>query len=138
MANRQPALALLKKTVPFIAKNAPKLWPLLLDAKNREKVIGLAREIAASSPKRKLGAKIEVTELLARSMADQAGTEPERVRAEAWQRRAHKMRIRLDMPVEGTSARRRHRAALRHDLGRLHDEITEALRDEEPPPRLAT
>jgi hypothetical protein len=100
----QGALVVLQKALPALAKQLPKLWPLLLESKNREKVASLARDLASASPKRKLAARMSVTEMLAQS-------------------------LRLDMPVEGLKARRTHRSALHDDLGALHQEMSEALRN---------
>jgi uncharacterized coiled-coil DUF342 family protein len=126
------------KALPKLAKHLPKLWPLLLESRNREKIIELSRELASSSPSRKLAAKMELTGALAETMADQAETDAERERAREWQSRAAKMRIRLDMPIEGVRAKREHRAQLRADLQALHAEMSDALRDAPggSPPRL--
>lgn len=121
-----------KQALPFLAKQLPRLWPLLLESKNREKVRGLVRDMASSSPKTKLRARLEATELLAETVADQAASPEERERATQWQHRANRMRVRLEMPVAGVKARQQHRRTLRHDLERLHEEMSEALRSDEP------
>jgi hypothetical protein len=126
----QAAGQALGKALPFLAKQVPKLWPLLLEAKNREKVSALLRDAAASSPKKKLAAKMEITEMLAQTLVEQASNESERQRAEQWQRRARKLRVRLDMPVEGIKARRAHRAGLHRDLAALHEEMSHALSED--------
>lgn len=124
----QGVLVVLQKALPALAKQLPKLWPLLLESKNREKLMSLARDIASASPKRKLAARMDVTELLAQRLAEEAEDEQQRQRAAEWQSRARKMRARLDMPVEGVKARRAHRAALHDDLAALHEEMSESLR----------
>lgn len=128
MPAMQGALAVLQKALPALAKQLPKLWPLLLESKNREKLTSLARDLAGASPKRKLAARMDITEMLAQSLVDKADSEEERRRAAQWQTRARKMRVRLDMPVEGLKARRAHRAALHADLAALHHEMSDALR----------
>lgn len=124
----QGVLVVLQKALPGLAKQLPKLWPLLLESRNREKLMSLARDLASASPKRKLAARMDVTELLAQRLAEEAKEEPERQRAAEWQSRARRMRTRLDMPVEGVKARRAHRASLQDDLAALHDEMSESLR----------
>lgn len=124
----QGVLVIVQKALPALARHLPKLWPLLLESKNREKLMSLARDLASASPKRKLAARMDVTELLAQRLAEEAEDEQERSRAAEWQTRARKMRARLDMPVEGVKARRAHRAALHDDLAALHAEMSEALR----------
>lgn len=119
-----------RKALPALAKQLPKLWPLLLESKNREKIGDLARDLAAQSPKRRLGAKIRITQSLADTIGEKATTESERSRAEAWRSRAQKMLVRLDMPVAGVKDRRRHRSQIRHDLAELHAEMNEALSEE--------
>ena len=74
--------------LPFLMKQLPKLWPLLLEAKNREKVMELASSLAKASPTRRLGIKLELTETLAQSLVANADTEAEAARARAWQKRA--------------------------------------------------
>lgn len=129
MVALQPVMLVLQKSVPVLARQLPKLWPLLLDAKNRDKVASLIGDLASASPKRKLAGRMDLTELLAQRIAEQADSAEERKDAEAWQSRARKLRARLDMPVEGAKARRAHRADLRSDLAALHNEMSTALRD---------
>jgi hypothetical protein len=124
------ALKGVAKSLPTLAKHLPKLWPLLLESRNREKIMELSRELASSSPSRKLAAKMELTGALAETMAEQAQTDAERAQALDWQTRAARMRIRLDMPIDGVRAKREHRAQLREDLHLLHDEMSQSLRDE--------
>lgn len=124
----QALLVLLQKALPALAKQLPKLWPLLLETKNREKLMSLGRDLASTSPKRKLAARMEATELLAEAVAEKAEADNERSRASDWQKRARKMRVRLDMPVEGAKARRTHRKTLHEDLRELHEEMSQALR----------
>ena len=128
MSALQGVIVILQKALPLIAKQLPKLWPLLLESKNRDKLISLARDLSSASPKRKLAARMDVTELLAQRLREEAENEHERERASKWQSRARKMRVRLDMPVEGRQARRAHRAALHDDLAVLHTEMSESLR----------
>lgn len=128
MLSLQAALPILRRALPALAKQLPKLWPLLLEAKNREKVMSLLRDLASASPKRKLAARMDLTELLAQRLSEEAQSEPERAQAAEWRSRAQKLRARVDMPVEGSRARRAHRAALHADLQSLHREMNEALR----------
>lgn len=128
MAGAQATIKVLQKALPVIAKQLPKLWPLLLDAKNRDKLRSLARDLASASPKRKLAARMDVTEMLAERLEAEAVTEEERQRAADWRGQARRMRVRLDMPVEGVQARRAHRSALHDDLKALHTEMSNFLR----------
>ena len=129
MPATQEALKLLQKALPALAKQLPKLWPLLLEARNREKLMAILRDLASASPQRKLAARMEATELLAEKLSEEAEDEQERQRATEWRSRARKMRARLDMPVEGVKARREHRASLHDDMAALHKEMSEALRE---------
>lgn len=128
MSAPKVAFLLLQKALPLLAKHLPKLWPLLLESKNREKLRSLAGDLSSASPKRKLAGRMDVTEMLAQRLQEEAETEQERQRAGEWQSRARKMRARLDMPVEGLQARRAHRASLHDDLAALHTEMSDALR----------
>ena len=121
-------IVVFQKALPVIAKQLPKLWPLLLESKNREKLMSLAKDLASASPKRKLAARMNVTELLAERLAEEAEDVSQRQRAAEWRSRTRKMRARLDMPVEGIQARRVHRASLHDDLAALHREMSESLR----------
>jgi hypothetical protein len=119
--------------LPFLMKQLPKLWPLLLEAKNREKVMELASSLAKASPTRRLGIKLELTETLAQSLVANADTEAEAARARAWQKRARNMRTRLDMPIAGVKAARAHRSKLEADMNALHEEMSSALSDGDTP-----
>lgn len=123
--------SLVAKALPFIAKQLPKLWPLLLDAKNRDLVMTYAKDLADKSPRRRLAANIALTEDLARSMAERAVTPTEQEQARRWQRRAAAMHDRLALPV--MSDKRAYRAQLQADLTSLHDEMSRAMREDEPP-----
>lgn len=128
MSALKVVIVVFQKALPVIAKQLPKLWPLLLESKNREKLLSLARDLAGASPGRKLAARMEVTELLATRLGEEAEDEEQRQSAVEWRVRARKMRARLDMPVEGVQARRAHRATLHDDLAALHSEMSESLR----------
>ena len=123
--------AIVTKTIPFLVKQLPKLWPLLLDAKNREIVMGYAKDIADRSPQRRLAAKIDLTVALSESMAERATTTEDQDQARRWQKRAAAMRDRLALPV--MTDKRTHRAALAADLQSLHEEMSAALREDETP-----
>lgn len=121
--------AVVTKALPFIMRQVPKLWPLLLDPKNRDVVMRYAKDLADRSPGRRLAANIRLTEDLAASMARRAGTPEEADRARVWQRRAAHMRDRYALPVMGD--KRAHLAALEADLTALHEEMSAALREDE-------
>lgn len=123
---------LFKTALPFLAKQLPKLWPLLLETKNRDKLMELARSASSASPSRRLAGKLELTEELAKSLAERGDSQDEAQRARSWQRRAHNMRVRLDMPISGRQQKRAHRRALEEDLNTLHQEISEALSQDAP------
>ena len=74
----QGVLVVLQKALPALAKQLPKLWPLLLESKNREKLMSLARDLASASPKRKLAARMDVTELLAQRLMEEAEDDQQR------------------------------------------------------------
>ncbi|QIG44680.1 hypothetical protein G5V58_19545 [Nocardioides anomalus] len=117
------ALAVVRKAAPTLALLAPKL----LDAETRERLVEAGKGLAARSPRRQLAAKVEVTALLAERMAAEARTPEERDRAAAWNERARKLRIRLDLPVVGRKARAEHRRSVLEQLGRLQAEMDREL-----------
>ncbi len=125
-----PTTQLVTRLLPLLVKQVPRLWPLLLETKNRELVAKYAKGLADRSPGRRLATKIDLTADLAASMAERASTTEEAERARLWQKRASAMRDRLALPV--TTDRKGHRATLSADLQALHDEMSAALREGEP------
>ena len=122
-----PILALVTKAGPWLIKQLPKLWPLLLEAKNREKLQEIVRDLASNSPFRRLRAKVELTATLAERMVEQADSEDERQRAQAWSRQARNLTIRLDMPVIGRVAKRAHRQSVAQQLEELQADMDQHL-----------
>ena len=122
-----PILALLTKAGPWLIKQLPKLWPLLLEAKNRERLQEIAKDLASNSPLRRLRAKVELTATLAERMVEQADSEDERQRAHAWSRQARNLTIRLDMPVIGREAKRSHRQSVAQQLEELQADMDQNL-----------
>lgn len=120
-------LALLTKAGPWLIKQLPKLWPLLLEAKNRERLQEIAKDLASNSPLRRLRAKVELTATLAERMVEQAESEDERQRAQAWRRQARNLTIRLDMPVIGREAKRSHRKSVAQQLEELQADMDQHL-----------
>lgn len=116
-------LVIIAKVTPFVAKQIPKLWPLLLDARNRGRLEEAAKGLASKSPRKRLRAHIDLTAALAERMVDQAGTDPERAQAREWNRRAQNLVLRLDMPVTGRDAKRAHRTAVQEQLEQLQREM---------------
>lgn len=121
------AMALLRKAAPLAAKQLPKLWPLLLESKNRQWVMETVADLASQSPKRRLRARIELTAALADEVGAQATSDGARARAEDWARRARNLLHRLDMPVAGRQARVAHRRSIRSRLEVLQAEMNDYL-----------
>ena len=122
-------LAVLTKAGPWLLKQLPKLWPLLLESKNRERLQEVLRDLASNSPVKRLRAKVELTAALADQMIEQADSEAEKHQAGEWSRRARNLTIRLDMPVAGLSTKRSHRQAIAQQLAELQGEMNQYLAD---------
>ena len=125
-----PWLQLLKiarKGGPALAKQLPRLWPLLLESKNREKVGGIARDLASQSPTKRLRARVELTAQMAEGISSDATTDEEKVRATAWAQRSRNLLRRLDMPIEGRKAKAEHRDSVREQLEALQAEMDDHL-----------
>ena len=120
-------LAILAKAAPQLIKQLPKLWPLLLDPKNRERLIELIRDLASQSPTRRLRGKVAVTAAIADGIAAEARSDEDRELAEGWSQRASNLVRRLDMPVTGRQARASHRQSVREQLEALQSEMNEHL-----------
>ncbi len=120
-------LAILTKAGPWLVKQLPKLWPLLLEAKNREKLQGVLKDLASNSPARRLRAKVELTATLAERIVEQAEAEDEKQQAHEWTRQARNLAIRLDMPVVGREAKRSHRQSVQQQLEQLQAEMDQYL-----------
>ena len=122
-----PMLVILTKAGPWLVKQLPKLWPLLLDPNYREKLQQLMKDLLDRSPTRRLRAKVELTATLAERVADQADSEDEKERAQEWRRQARNLVIRLDMPVSGRDAKRAHRQSVEQQLEQLQAEMDRHL-----------
>lgn len=121
-------LAMLRKGGPALLKMLPKLWPLLLDRKNRKALVGAARDLASLSPERRLRGGVEGTLAVAEHLVVEASSDPERERAQTWVTRAKHLLHQLDMPVTGRSARTRRRKSVGHQLEALQAEMEDHLR----------
>lgn len=123
------ALAVIAKAGPKIAKQLPKLWPLLLESKNRERLSEFFVDLANASPAKRLRARIELTAALAEEIATTAENDDERERALAWNRRARNLVRRNNMPIAGQRARREHRRGVKLELQALQAEMNGHLGD---------
>lgn len=126
-----PIIAILTKAGPWFIKQLPKLWPLLLDAKNRERFLEAAQNLTSNSPANRLRAKADLTAEIADTIAKDAGSESQQVRAQGWSQRARNLGLRLAMPVPDRSARRLHRRRVQAELGELQREMDRHLGGEE-------
>ena len=120
-------IAILTKAGPWFIKQLPKLWPLLLDAKNRERFLEAAQNLASNSPSKRLGSKAELTAEIANTIARDASSDEERARAEEWAQQARKLGLRLAMPVPDRQAKRAHRRRVQAQLAELQREIDRHL-----------
>lgn len=120
-------LAMLAKAGPQVAKQLPKLWPLLLEAKNRERLSEFFLDLANASPAKRLRARLELTAALADEIAQSATGETERKQAEGWSHRARNLILRLNMPVAGSGTKRAHRRSIREQLDVLQSEMNTHL-----------
>ncbi len=117
----------IRKALPVIAKQLPKLWPLLLEKKNRERIVEAGKDLASQSPTRRLRARIEVTAVLADQIAAEAKTDDERQHAEDWARRARNLSRKLEMPMQGRDTKAQHRATVAAQLDDLQAEMNAGL-----------
>jgi hypothetical protein len=120
-------LGVLRKAGPAAVKQLPKLWPLLLEKKNREKLVEAIRDLASQSPAKRLRARVKLTAALADDVAERSSTEEERARARDWSKRANNLLLRLDMPVQGRAAKAAHRTSVREQLEVLQQEMDNHL-----------
>jgi hypothetical protein len=130
------ASKLLTKAGPWFVKQLPKLWPLLLEAKNRERVLAAVQNLASQSPTKRLKAKVEVTAVIAEQLGTKATSDDERQRAAAWSVQARNLALRLDMPMTDRQARRAHRASIEQQLVALQTEMDRWL--DQPVPASGT
>lgn len=114
---------------PFIAKQVPKLWPLLLESKNREKLADVAKDLASKSPTRKLHGQIELTALQADTFGNSADSAGERELAHRWAKKARHLKIQLDMPMVDRKTAKAHKASIRQQLGELQADINAHLQE---------
>ena len=122
-----PIVRLLTKAGPWFIKQLPKLWPLLLDAKNRERLMEAAQNLASNSPAKRLQAKADLTAEIANTIATGAASEHERAQAQAWAQRARNLGLRLAMPLPDRQAKRAHRRRVEAELGALQREMDRHL-----------
>ncbi|MDO9377522.1 MAG: hypothetical protein Q7T56_01635 [Nocardioidaceae bacterium] len=126
-------LGLLAKAGPVAAKQLPKLWPLLLESKNRERLVALAGDLADASPTKRLRARLSLTAALAEDVATDASNETDRERARDWARRARNLDRKMNMPVAGRKAKADHRRSIKLQLAALQEEMNEHLDAVRPP-----
>ena len=118
------------KAAPALAKQLPKPWPLLLESKNRQKLMEVAGDLASQSPRKRLEGRIELTAALADGLAEKTTNDEERALAEDWARRARNLKIRLEMPVHDRRVRKEHRASIQAQLHKLQVEMNAHLGDQ--------
>jgi len=115
------------KAAPALAKQLPKLWPLLLESKNRQKLIEVAGDLASQSPRKRLEGRIELTAVLADGLAEKAAGDEQRNLAADWARRSRNLKIRLEMPIKDRKARKVHRESIQAQLDELQVEMNAHL-----------
>ena len=122
-----PIIAILTKAGPWFLKQLPKLWPLLLDAKNRERLLATAQNVASNSPSKRLQAKAELTAEIADTVAKNATSEDERARAQEWAQQSRNLVLRVAMPVPDRKAGRAHRSRVQAQLEQLQRDMDRHL-----------
>ena len=105
----------------------PKLWPLLLESKNRDRVMDAARQLSNASPSKRLQGQIDLTAAMADAARQQAETEDAAQRAAEWVTRARKLRLRVDVPQVDRVSRKQQRASVKTQLAQLQQEIDDYL-----------
>lgn len=122
-----PWIQLVAKAAPALLKQAPKLWPLLLESRNRQWLVDTARQLANLSPQHRLRGRAEVTAALAEGLEERATDADEARVAADWARRARNLALRLDVPVTGREAGKRHRDDVARRLDDLQQEMNRHL-----------
>jgi len=125
-----PALAVLtvlKRGGPALIKQLPKLWPLLLEQRNRDALVDAAKRAASRSPDQRLRGRVEGTVAVARDTGERAVSDEQRERAVSWGRRGHDMLAQLDIPTAHRAARAARRASVSRQLDELQQEMEETL-----------
>lgn len=122
---------LLLRYGPVLAKQLPKLAFLLTDARTRERLLGLAQDVASRSPTRRIRARVDATAIMAESYAAQADTDTEREMALGWARRARRLAARAAVPVDGRAQKKAHLEEVRARLEELQSEINTSLSEDQ-------
>ena len=125
-------MPVLTKAGPWLIKQLPRLWPLLLDPKNRERVAEMTKNLASQSPGRRLRGKVDLTAAVTDRLAQESTSEAERARALEWSRRARNLVLRLDMPTTDRRMRRSQLRSVEAQLAALQAEIDGHLNQLEP------
>lgn len=120
-------LAVLRRGGPVVIKQLPKLWPLLLEQKNRDTLVAALRNAASRSPDRRLRGRVDGTVAVARDKAERARTDDEREVAQSWIRRGEDLAAQLDIPAGSREARANRRSRLSGQLDRLQEEMESRL-----------
>lgn len=114
-----PLVRIMTKSGSQLVKHLPKLWPLLLEQGNRERLLQAAQNLASKSPTKQLRAKAELTAAVADRMAADAESDAEREQAQTWSRQARNLMLRLDMPVTGRNQKRSQRLSISQQLATI-------------------
>jgi len=120
-------LGLLRRGGPALLKLLPKLWPLLLESKNRQALVSAAKDLASLSPEKRLRGQAEGTHAVAKELASDASEPADRARAEDWAGGARDLIHQLKMPATGREARTRRRSSVRTQLDELQAEMQQHL-----------
>ena len=117
---------------PALLKQLPKLWPLLLESKNRQAILLAARDLASFTPDKRLRGAVDGTLAVAQGLATEVSDATERSKADVWARRAKDLGRQLDLPVVGRDTRRQRRASVARQLKALQAQMSAHLGHEEP------
>jgi len=120
-------LAAISRGGPELLKQLPKLWPLLLESKNRQAILLAAKDLASLTPDKRLRGAVDGTRAVAEGLVADAATEDERSQAEAWVRRSKDLGRQLDLPAPDRKARGKRRASITRQLNELQQEINTHL-----------
>lgn len=123
-----PIMAALTKAGPWFVKQSPRLWPLLVDGKNREYLLAAVNGLASQSPAKRLRSQVELTAAIADNMASEAASEKDSELARTWSQQARNLLLRLDMPIAaGRKEKRTHMKSVRAQLANLQREMDSHL-----------
>ena len=117
----------LKVLGPRMVKAVAVAAPLLKNEKVQEALLDVASKARGKTPVTQLRTKIEATAAVAVVLADEATSDTDRERAEAWGKQAANLLRVLDLPSANMRGQVNKLASVRKKLAALQDDIERSL-----------